>query len=301
MTVLSIQRDFGPNVNIVRMVTTSSAQDVASTGWLAIPAIAESIIAANNGTFEWSASDVVLIHFADPITGEFFAGANFYIPFAPDFQSLNPMVSIFPTLQNVVAHAGGGQANATPVNVGSNVITVVATIGDSVILPADVLGQTVIIYNAGANVANVFPNLGDSINGMAANAPLALPAGASMLFIGVSTSNWVVESNVTPIYDTNTNVVAHAGGGQANATPLILGMNNIVTVATANDSVRLPATVLGQTVIVVNLSSNSANIFPAVGNAIDGNGLNNPYGLPAAKLVVFYGMKDIQWFTVPGS
>lgn len=300
MTVLSIQRDYGPNVNIVRIVTNSSPQDVANTGWLGIPAIADSIIAANNGPFEWSASDVALIHFVDPITGNFLAGANFYIPFPPDFQSLNPMSFIFPTLQNVVAHAGGGQTDATQLNIGSNVITVVASAGDSVKLPTDVLGQTVIVYNAGANVANIFPNLGDSINGMAANAPLALPAGASMLFIGVSTSNWVVESNVTPVYDTNTTVVAHAGGGQANATPLNLGMNNLTTVATTADSVKLPANPLGQTVIVVNLTSNHADVYPASGQAINALGANNPFDLANAQLVVFYGMKADQWFTVSG-
>lgn len=297
MTVLSIKRDWGPNVNIVRIVTNSSPQDVATTGWLGIPAIAQSIIDVNNGPFEWDVSDVVLIHFVDPVTGDFFAGANFYIIF-PDFLSLNPLTPIFPNLQNIVAHAGGGQALATQLNIGINVISTVATPGDSVKLPTDVLGQTVIVYNAGANPTNIFPSVGDSINGGSANAPISLPAGQMMVFYGVSTTNWVSESSIQPIYRTTTGLAAHAGGGQALATPLSYGTDVITVCDTLNDSVILPTPVLGQTVIVINRGAAACDVFPGVGEKINNGAANAPYSLAVNTLTAFYGMLFDTWFTL---
>jgi hypothetical protein len=297
MRVFSIQRDYGPNVSIVRIVTDATPEEVNATGWLVVPEIANSIIAVNNGAFEWNVSDIVLIRFVDPVTGDFLAGANFYAIF-PDFQSLNPLSVTFPNLQNIVAHAGGGQTNATQLNLGINVITTVATAGDSVKLPTDVLGQTVVVYNTGANAANIFPSLGDTINGMAANAPISLPSGSLMAFYGVSTSAWVSEASIQPVYRTTTGLTALAGGGQTGATPLNYGTDVITVCATAGDSVILPSGVLGQTVIVINRGANACNVFPATGQKINAGSANVPFSLAVNDLTAFYGMLSDTWFTL---
>ncbi len=59
-------------------------------------------------------------------------------------------------------------------------------------------------------------------------------------------------------------IVARAGGGQALATPLSNEVNRITTVATAGDSVALPAAVAGLTVIVINHGANDVQVY---GNA----------------------------------
>lgn len=90
----------------------------------------------------------------------------------------------------VTAFAGGGQASATAISLDFSNITVCATAGDSVKLPAATVGKTYTITNRGAASANVFPATGDTINGGAANAAIALPVGATYEFIAINTTDW---------------------------------------------------------------------------------------------------------------
>lgn len=64
-----------------------------------------------------------------------------------------------------------------------------------------------------------------------------------------------------PGFNAQYGIVAHAGGGNANATPLTGWMNTITTVATAADSVMLPPGYAGMEVIVVNNGANSCQVF----------------------------------------
>lgn len=188
MTVTSIQRDWGPNVNIVRIVTDSFLEEIIQPGW--VTSQRNSIRLVNNGDFEWTSNDVVLISypaFQNNPTG-IQAKALFYV--FPDFTSLNPITPLYPNLQGLTAHAGGGQANATHLNLGINVVTVVATANDSVVLPVDVLGQTVIVTNRGANNLNIFPALGDNIDVLAPNTAYSLTPGGGLILIGVTSTSW---------------------------------------------------------------------------------------------------------------
>ena len=61
-------------------------------------------------------------------------------------------------------------------------------------------------------------------------------------------------------------IVAFAGGGQTSATLLVDGCNEINTVATTADSVKLPPAVGGTVVYLVNKGANSCQVF---GSGID--------------------------------
>lgn len=61
-------------------------------------------------------------------------------------------------------------------------------------------------------------------------------------------------------------ITAFAGGGQTGATLLPDGCNEITTVATTADSVKLPPAVGGMIVCVVNKGANSTQVF---GSGID--------------------------------
>jgi hypothetical protein len=85
---------------------------------------------------------------------------------------------VYSTTDNITAHAGGGQANATQLTSLYNRVTTVATAGDSVKLLAGTLGQRQAVRNDGANPLAVFPPTGGTINNGAANASITVAVGA---------------------------------------------------------------------------------------------------------------------------
>lgn len=94
---------------------------------------------------------------------------------------------------NITAAAGGGQANATPLTKSNNLVSVVATIADSVALPALsalMVGVEICVKNSAANSMNVFPASGQTINALAANTAVAVAGGAVARFVAASTTNW---------------------------------------------------------------------------------------------------------------
>jgi len=189
MTIQSIQRDWGTNPSIVRIETDAPIEEIVLTDWLVTQQ--DSIYRANNGNFQWKIGDAVLISYPlDQDNPEDTQSKTLMYVFS-DFRSLNPIAPIYPNLQNIVAHAGGGQTNASALNIGINVVQVVATSGDSVLLTVDVLPQTIIVVNRGASALNVFPRTGDSINDLAVNASISISSGSQLMFIGVTETNWI--------------------------------------------------------------------------------------------------------------
>ena len=80
-------------------------------------------------------------------------------------------------------------------------------------------------------------------------------------------------------------LTAFAGGGQGSATSLSYGMNRITTVATAGDSVKLPAAVAGASVFVITSAALAPDVFPSTGDAINGLGANNALRQPANTII----------------
>ena len=95
------------------------------------------------------------------------------------------------TQDSIVAFAGGGQANATPITAMNGRVTTVATAADSVKLMPSALGLIVYVTNASAtNSMNVFPALGDTINALAVNTAFAVAAGKTCGFICYTAGQW---------------------------------------------------------------------------------------------------------------
>lgn len=67
-------------------------------------------------------------------------------------------------------------------------------------------------------------------------------------------------------------LTAHAGGGQASATQLTEYVNEVAVVATANDSVMLPASVPGTLISVINDGAASLQVFGQPGDTIAAHG-----------------------------
>jgi len=208
---------------------------------------------------------------------------------------------------NITAHAGGGQASAVQLGHTQSRVTTVATAGDSVALPKAIAGSEVQVINAGANPMQIFGKIGatDTINGVAGATGISMPPGGLGIFICVSAGVWTLDGPGSgavgnfPTVTAQDGLTAHAGGGQGSATALPAQINRVTTVASANDSVVLPAAKAGLQVTVVNAAAaNSMNVFPATGDAINALGANAAYAMTANKTAQFFCTANGQWHAV---
>lgn len=103
----------------------------------------------------------------------------------------NPGPAPKSTANGITAFAGGGQASATQLAAGINRVTTVASAADSVKLPQAVPGRAIVVINAAAaNAMDVFPQTGDIINALAANAQLSVAANKTIEFWCAVLGTW---------------------------------------------------------------------------------------------------------------
>lgn len=89
----------------------------------------------------------------------------------------------------LTALAGGAQAG-TAVSTMIARFTTVVTAADSAQLPTAQVGLELTVINSGANSMNVFPQTGETINALAANAALAIAVGKTATFICPVAGKW---------------------------------------------------------------------------------------------------------------
>lgn len=95
------------------------------------------------------------------------------------------------TADALTAHAGGTQGAALQIVAQMSRFTTVGTAADSAKLPASVAGLSLTVTNAAAaNSMNVFPQTGDAINALGANAAFALAAGKTATFNCFTAGQW---------------------------------------------------------------------------------------------------------------
>lgn len=85
-----------------------------------------------------------------------------------------------------------------------------------------------------------------------------------------------------------TGVAALAGGGQTGATLLTGAINSVDTVATAADSVALPPpSYPGQTIIVINTTANSTQVFGSGTDTISGAATGTGVAQAGGKTAIY--------------
>jgi hypothetical protein len=95
-----------------------------------------------------------------------------------------------------------------------------------------------------------------------------------------------------------TGITAAVGGGQANATQLSAAFNRVTTVATAGNSVRLPAALPGASLVVTNATATSMNVFPQTGGVINTLSPNTAFAMAANVTVMFVCSVAGTWNTI---
>lgn len=91
----------------------------------------------------------------------------------------------------ITAHVGGGQVNASPIATRTSLLTT-AGANDSARLPVACGGGGMpwIIMNAGPAAADIYPFLGDAIDGMAANTQISLAANTGISLEDAALGMW---------------------------------------------------------------------------------------------------------------
>jgi hypothetical protein len=92
---------------------------------------------------------------------------------------------------------------------------------------------------------------------------------------------------------------ANTGSVQGN-NPITTEFYEIATCANAGDACTLPSSVAGQLVIVVNNGANSADVFPASGDKIDGGSANAAFALAAGANALFICQDGTDWDSLGG-
>lgn len=94
-------------------------------------------------------------------------------------------------------------------------------------------------------------------------------------------------------------IVAFAGGGQGSATQLTKQISRVVTVGSAGDSVKLPAALAGNQMVVINAAAaNAMDVFPASGEYINALAVDLAISVAANKTIAFYCAVDGIWNSI---
>lgn len=203
---------------------------------------------------------------------------------------------------SIVAFAGGGQASATQLLAEINRVITVTTAGDSVKLPASVNGLTIMVTNHGAKPMQVYGLGTDTINDVATATGVSQMPNSVVIYVCSTVGAWYAEglgngyAGSLPTSSTTNAITAFATGGQTSAVPLTSVINRITVVGSAADSVKLPASAAGLSLTVTNAAAtNSANVFPFLGDAINALGANAAFALAAGKTATFTSAVAGQW------
>jgi hypothetical protein len=131
----------------------------------------------------------------------------------------------------LTAHAGGGQGSALALSATKSFhrISVCATAGDSVALPAATAGcEPHYVRNDGAAACQVYGTSPDTINGIATGTGVSLPAGQGCLFFSTTAAKWTAAPGVGPFTGTVLSGTTAVRGPDGSAAVVGLGFNTAV-------------------------------------------------------------------------
>lgn len=105
-------------------------------------------------------------------------------------------------------------------------------------------------------------------------------------------------------FNSQSGLIAKAGGGQASAVQLFHGLNDVATVASANDSFQLPSARPGGLVFVnQGAAANDAKLFTKETTGVNINGTAGATGitLTHAKRYMFFCVSPTDWWSILGA
>jgi len=117
--------------------------------------------------------------------------------------------------------------------------------------------------------------------------PQGVTAADSPTFVGLTTTGFRQGS-------VSAALTASTTQSQVGGLALVSEVNNVSTVANANDTVVLPTAVAGREVVVRNSGANVLRIYPASGDDL-GNGVNTLATIAVGKVVRYIALDATTW------
>src|SRR3990172_148771 len=122
-------------------------------------------------------------------------GSNFRYQYATlklleDIKLNTAIINLTTSQTGIVAHAGGGQADATQLTAAYNRVDTITSDGDSVKVGFAVVNARYVVQNNGANALDVFPMPGDHFLGQADNTAFSVAAGNMLVVFCFTNGEW---------------------------------------------------------------------------------------------------------------
>jgi hypothetical protein len=167
MSITAIARNFNGDPNIVTIVSDNTLVELTTTGFWELPETVDSVAALQNGVWEWSTTDLVLIHYDSTLIGFFTYDAT-----NACFDELDPTGGLSNTLQDGDIFVGNASNIATGVTPSGDITlsnTGVFGIAAGVIVNADINAAAAIDYSKLAALTS-----GNILVGSAGNVPTSV-------------------------------------------------------------------------------------------------------------------------------
>lgn len=151
MSIQAIARNFNGDPNIVTIVTDDDLAAITTSGYWDLPETVDSVALLQNGLWEWSDTDLVLIHYDGSLIG-FFT----YDALNATFDALDPTGGLADTLQSGDIFVGNASNIAEGVPVTGDITmsnTGVVAIASGVIVNADINAAAAIAFSKLASLA----------------------------------------------------------------------------------------------------------------------------------------------------
>ncbi len=234
MAILAIGRYFVGDPNIVSIVTDDDLTEITTTGYLELPATLDSIALLQNGEFQWTETDLVLIYYATAQIGFFTHDAVNNC-----FDALAPSGGLSDTLQNGDIFVGNASNLATGVTPSGDITlsnTGVFGIAAGVIVNADINASAAIAYSKLAALTS-----GNILVGSAGNVPTSVAMSGDIAITNTGVTS--IQAGVIVNADINAGAAIAFSKLASLATGHILAGNaGVVTDVTVSGDITIGAT-----------------------------------------------------------
>jgi hypothetical protein len=177
-----------------------------------------------------------------------------------------------------------------------NIVSTVANDNDTVTLPGiRNSGNFCLVKNKGTKILKIYPASGANL-GMGTDTAITLQPGAHYSWVAISTTEWDQLDGL--LRKTVVSGITASTTQTQGQVPLTADVNQVSTVANANDTVTFPAAqAYSRTIIIINNGANVLQIFPASGDDL-GAGVDTAVTLAAGSSAKYTNYDATTWIAI---